>query len=63
MKIKKAIIPTLWLLCAALSSYNAWNYYMAGKTGFVCINIIVSVLFLVNAIKGYINLRKETHNK
>lgn len=61
--MKKVIVPTLWLLCAVLSSYNAWSYYMAGETGFVCINIIVSVLFLINAIKGYIKMGKETHNK
>lgn len=63
MKRKKAIVPTLWLLCAVIAVYNAWNYYQDGNIGFVYVQILISVLFLIHAIRGYIKTRKEVHNK
>lgn len=63
MKKKKAIVSTLWLLGAVIAVYNAWNYYQDGNTGFVYVQILISVLFLIHAIRGYIKIRKEVHNK
>lgn len=54
MKRKKGIVPALWLLGAVIAVYNAWNYYQDGKIGFVYVQILVSVLFLIHAIRDYI---------
>ena len=63
MKRKKAIVPTLWLLGTVIAVYNAWNYFQDGNTGFFFVQILISVLFLIHAIRGYIKIRKEVHNK
>ena len=63
MKRKKAIVPTLWLLGTVIAVYNAWNYYQDGNTGFFYVQILISVLFLIHAIRSYIKIRKEVHNK
>ena len=59
MKMKKGIVPTLWLLGAVIAVYNAWNYYQDGNTGFVYVQILISVLFLIHAIRGYIKNKKR----
>lgn len=52
--MKKEIVPTLWLLGAVIALYNAWIYYQDGNTGFVYVQMLSSVLFLIHAIRGYI---------
>ena len=54
MKMKKKLSATLWLLGAIIAVYNAWNYYQDGNTGFVYVQILISVLFLIHASRGYI---------
>lgn len=63
MKMKKEIVPSLWLICSVIALYNAYNYYRDGNIGFVYVQILVSILFLFHAISGYIKIRKEMHNK
>lgn len=63
MKTKKRIVPILWLLGAVIAVFNAWNYYQDEKIGFVYVQMLISVLFLIHAIRGYIKIRKEVHDK
>ena len=63
MKKEKTIVPTLWLLGTVIAVYNAWKYYQDENTGFFYVQILISVLFLIHAIRGYIKIRKEVHNK
>lgn len=54
--MKKYIVPTLWLIGAFGWIEMAWNYHIQGRMEFACLQIIIAILFLIRAVKGYVKI-------
>ena len=57
--MKKYIGTICWLLGAIIWFFMAWTYYSESRIGFAIVQVIVAILFLVNAVRGYVKNRKK----
>ncbi len=53
LMMKKQLISYLWLIGSIVWGVNALGNYLQNKQGMAMINLIIMILFLLHAVRGF----------